>query len=117
MDNTKGLNPLEVAKDILLQALTKGYFTLPDSNEVRELNNTQLLQLARIIVKEGISLDNSKPENNNNLPSEMFSYEDQDSKLVEKVTYEERKEVFKEIEDNVKLLFLDLDDTTLKGGK
>lgn len=68
----KDLDITIISKEILKQALTKGYFTLPNSEEIRELTVTQILSLAKAVVKDGLVID-TEEQDNTNLPSDIFT--------------------------------------------
>jgi len=73
---------IQLSKDILHQALTKGYFTLPNSEDIRELKPLEILALAKYVLKEGIVLTSDTSTPKYSLPSDILSsYEDQEEEL------------------------------------
>lgn len=101
MERDKDLDITTISKDILKQALTKGFFTLPNSEEIRELTVNQILSLAKAVVKDGLVIE-TKEEDNTNLPSDLFIQRELDAKSLDIIEdYSKDKEE--------KLIFLDLD--------
>ena len=70
------MNIQELSKSILKDALTKGFFTLPESGDIRELKASEIVMLARHVLKEGLILDDEVMVEDNSLPVEMFSSTD-----------------------------------------
>ena len=66
----------ELSKSILKDALTKGFFILPESGDIRELKASEILMLAKHVLKEGLILDDEVVVEDNTLPVEMFTSTD-----------------------------------------
>lgn len=101
--NDSYIDIIKTSKDLLRQALTQGYFTLPNSNEIKELTVNQILSLARAVVKDGLNLETeSLVSESSNLPSDLFSNE-----ATASIIKEEIKRLKPKSENNVSLNFLD----------
>lgn len=67
------MNLIQLSKEMLKDAITKGYIKLPEG-DLKELNTSQVLAVAKYILKEGINLETEEEAATpSNTPLEMFS--------------------------------------------